>query len=374
MKFSPKNWRDIERIIPFGLIWLLTGWVFILVETAAMGTFDPDSPTIISVNFSVFVFASIAVIFVGLLVGAIEMIFIEDLFRNKSFLHKIIYKLVLYTLIMLVIIAITYPIAASLESGASILDGRVWNKFVQYLASITFLSTLLQMASSMLLCLIYAAISENLGHAVLVNFFMGKYHTPREEKRIFMFLDMKNSTTIAEQLGHIRYFELLGEYYSDFSDSIINHLGEVYQYIGDEVVISWKYQKGLKNNNCIKCFFSMKKALEKRTDHYIRKFGVFPAFKAGMHLGDVTTGEIAALKKDIFFTGDVLNATSRIQGMCNQYEVELLVSSELIEQLSLKDKFSFRSLGQVNLKGRVEPMELYTIDEKSNSNLKQIVG
>ena len=353
----------MARIIPFGVIWLLTGWVFILVETAAMGTLDPDSPTIIGLNFKVFVFASISIFIVGLLVGALEMIFMENLFRNRSFLQKILYKFGVYTLIVLAIIVITYPIAAGFESEISIMDVQVWEKFFRYLASVTFLSTLLQMASSLLLCLIYAAISENLGHSVLTNFFTGKYHTPREENRIFMFLDMKSSTSVAEHLGHIRYFELLSEYYSDLSNAIINHLGEVYQYIGDEVVISWKYRAGLKNNNCIKCFFAMQKDLEKRKGFYMKKFGLTPSFKAGMHVGEVTTGEIGALKKEIFFTGDVLNATSRIQGLCNQHNADFLASGDLIGQLHPDGRFEFKSLGLTRLKGRSEPIDLYAVKE-----------
>ena len=68
-----------------------------------------------------------------------------------------------------------------------------------------------------------------------------------------MFLDMNDSTSIAEQLGHIKYFKLLREFYSDLSEAIINHMGEVCQYIGDEVVISWKVKSGLANGNCVKC-------------------------------------------------------------------------------------------------------------------------
>lgn len=363
MKLSPRTRRNVFRIIPFGIIWLLTGWIFILVETAAMGTIDPDSPTIISLNVEIVIFSSIAITIVGLLVGAIEMIFLENLFRKRSFLRKIIYKLGIYTLLMLIIISITYPIAASFESETSIMDARVWDKFFRYLLSVTFLSTLLQMACSLVLSVLYAGISENLGHAVLTNFFTGKYHTPREEQRIFMFLDMKSSTAAAEQLGHIRYFELLREYYSDLSNAIINHSGEVYQYIGDEVVISWKYQAGLQDNNCVQCFFAMKTDLHKRLGFYKEKFAFSPSFKAGMHLGEVTTGEIGALKKEIFFTGDVLNVTARIQGLCNQYKTELLVSEELVVQLNLKDEFAVKSLGPTVLKGRSEAMEIYAIEE-----------
>lgn len=361
MKLSPKVRRNINRVIPFGIIWLLIGWVSMLVETAAMGTAFPNSNTIINLTLPVFIFSSIAVLMVGLLVGFLEMVWLENLFRKRPFPVKVLYKFGVYTAFLLIIISITYPLAASFESNRSILDSKVWRKFFNFLLSVTFFSTLLQMSFSLLVSLIYAAISENLGHAVLVNFLTGKYHKPQEEHRIFMFLDMKSSTSIAEQLGHIQYFELLREYYSDLSEAIINHAGEVYQYIGDEVVITWKSRRGLENNNCINCFFEMKKDLQKRSSFYREQFGVVPTFKAGLHLGEVTTGEIGALKKEIFFTGDVLNATSRIQGLCKDYQVDLLVSGELIEHLSPTDHIQSKYLGTTQLKGRSKPMDVFTI-------------
>ncbi|NNK73075.1 MAG: adenylate/guanylate cyclase domain-containing protein [Flavobacteriaceae bacterium] len=363
MKLTPKTRRNIARIVPFAVIWLVTGWIFILVETAAMGTVSPDSPTIINLTWTIFLFASISVIIVGLLFGFMELVFVEKLFRERRFLSKIFSKFALYFLMMLVIITITYPIAASFESGLSILDKQVWEKFYRYLGSVTFLSTLLQMACSMFLCIIYAAISEHLGHSVLLNFFTGKYHSPKEEKRLFMFLDMSSSTAIAEKLGHTRYFELLRAYYADLSDAIINHQGEVYQYVGDEVVISWKYKDGLKDNNCIRCFFAMKRGLQQRASYYHEKFDVIPEFKAGVHLGDVTTGEIGALKKEIFFTGDVLNVTARLQSLCKEYQAELLTSGELAQQLHTLEYFKFQSLGNINLKGRSGTMEIFVVEE-----------
>ncbi|MDH3708756.1 MAG: adenylate/guanylate cyclase domain-containing protein [Cyclobacteriaceae bacterium] len=358
---SPRAKRNIARIFPFALIWLVTGWIFMLVEIAATGSLKAQYDEAISLNLMVFVFASTALLAVGLVVGALEMIWLEDLFGKKSFTKKILYKLGLYTVLFLLIITITYPVAASMELKTSILDPRVLDRFLAFLFSVPFLSTLLQMSFSLLLCLFYAGISENLGHGVLTNFFKGKYHQPKEEQRIFMFLDMKSSTMVAEQLGHFKYFQLLREYYDDMSKAIINHGGEVYQYIGDEVVITWETRVGLDNNNCLNCFFAMKADLESRQDYYKSEFGLIPSFKAGLHYGKVTTGEIGALKKEIAFSGDVLNVTARIQELCNHYDAELIISESLVSLLKSKETITLKSLGTINLKGRVEPLNLYAV-------------
>ena len=314
---------------------------------------------------TVFLFASIAIVIVGLLVGAIEVVWLDNLFGKKSFLRKIGYKLVFYTIFLLLVILITYPIAAALESQVSLFDGIIFDKMSDFLHSIEFASTMVSISFSLFVSLFYSEISENVGHGVLMNFFTGKYHKPTEEKRIFLFSDMKSSTAIAEQLGHIKYFELLREYYADFSDAIIRHAGEIYQYVGDEIVISWEYEDGIKANNCINCFFAMKEDLEKRADWYIAAFGVAPTFKAGLHMGDVTTGEIGALKKEIIFTGDVLNTTARIQSLCNEYNVDILVSEDIIAALQLGNDCQIVSLGKKDIRGKEEDLELFTILGKS---------
>lgn len=358
---SPRLKRNLARTIPFAIIWVVTGWVFLAVEMAAMGGVDPSLPTAIRLNWSIFIFATISVAIVGLLIGTLEMVVLAGLFSQQSFAKKIIYKFLFYLAVMLIITAITFPIAASMETGLSLLDSQVWKRFEEFIFSVTFLSTMLQMSFSLILCLIYSGISENLGHSVLTNFFTGKYHSPKEEERVFMFLDMKDSTTAAEKLGHIRYFNLLKDYYADLSNSIVNHEGEVYQYIGDEIVISWDHQKGTRGNNCVECFFSMKSDLQNKAPYYKNKYDFVPSFKAGLHYGLVTTGEIGALKKEIIFTGDILNTTARIQGLCNEHNAELLTSGALIKKLSLTSDYIIHSLGKAELKGKSELVELVSV-------------
>jgi adenylate cyclase len=253
------------------------------------------------------------------------------------------------------------------ELGVSILNEQVWANAAIFFSNFAFWSILMYFTVAVVVCLFYTEVSDNIGQAVLLNFFTGKYHQPVEEERIFMFLDMKSSTTIAEKLGHVKYFSMLKEYYSDLSDPIIQNGGEIYQYVGDEVVVTWKYTEGLINNDCVNCFFAMKKSLSNQTEKYESEFGAVPTFKAGIHLGRVTTGEIGVIKKEIIFTGDVLNTTARIQGLCNKYNADLLVSEKLATSLNLGRTFQFRTLGETELRGRNEKINLLTIEKMSEA-------
>jgi adenylate cyclase len=127
------------------------------------------------------------------------------------------------------------------------------------------------------------------------------------------------------------------------------------------MIISWKLKDGLKNNNSIECFFAMKRALEVQTEKYNSRFGLLPEFKAGLHFGMVTAGEIGSLKKEIIFTGDVLNTSARIQGLCNQYDADLLLSEDLAQIIRLPAKYELRSVGENQLKGRVKTMQIFSI-------------
>ena len=194
---------------------------------------------------------------------------------------------------------------------------------------------------------------------------LGRYHHPREEERIFMFLDMKGSTGIAERIGHIKFFELLHDFFQDITDPILYSGGSIYQYIGDEVVIVWKTANGARNANCIRCFYNIKEAISRKREEYLEKYGVVPDFKAGIHCGMVTIGEIGVLKRDIVFSGDVLNTTARMQSMCNDFGVKILVSSRLLNKIGpAPNRFETKKIGNISLKGKKKKVVLYTIEEE----------
>lgn len=360
-RISPKLKRNISRIFPFGLIWLVISSISTITEVLSTRNQNINPETDITLTLPVFIFANLAILCIGLLVGFIETVVFEKRLRHLSFAKKVLYKLFFYLALILVVIGITYPIAASIESQLSITDPEIWNKMWRFLGSFTFLDTMLQLGFSILVSIFYASISENLGHNVLRNLVTGKYHHPKVENRIFMFLDMKDSTTIAEQLGHVKYFVLLQAYYDIMSDPIINSLGEVDQYIGDEVVITWTTETGVKNNHCLQCFAAIKANLAKHAQSFEQRFGLVPDFKAGIHTGEVTTGEIGALKKEIVYTGDVLNTTARIQGLCNQYQTDLIISDDLLQLLENPIDGSSEDIGELVLKGKSQTVKLHSI-------------
>ncbi|HMC97053.1 MAG TPA: adenylate/guanylate cyclase domain-containing protein, partial [Flavobacteriales bacterium] len=194
-----------------------------------------------------------------------------------------------------------------------------------------------------------------------ISYLTGRYHKPREEMRVFMFLDMRSSTAIAEELGHVKYFQLLNELYADITDPIVYSRGEIYQYVGDEISVSWPLRRGVGRLRCIRCFLDIRTKLQSRAAHYEQRYGLAPAFKAGFHYGQVTTGEVGLVKKERIFSGDVVNTAARIQNSCNEHGVDNLLSKELLDLLRPQAKFRVREIGSIALKGKRHAMSLWTI-------------
>jgi len=177
-----------------------------------------------------------------------------------------------------------------------------------------------------------------------------------------MFMDMKSSTTIAEKLGHIQVSRLIQDCFTDLA-IVKDYKAEVYQYVGDEVVISWSMAKGLEKLNCIRAYFKFQNLLELRSDFYKTKYGFVPYFKAGLNVGDVTIAEVGQIKREIAFHGDTLNTASRIQGKCNEYKKSLLLSQQIKELIEDNEELQINLVGEIMLRGKAQPLNIYSIDE-----------
>jgi adenylate cyclase len=189
----------------------------------------------------------------------------------------------------------------------------------------------------------------------------GRYQQPEAENRIFLFVDLKDSTHLAETLGNDQYSRLVRDFFRDVSPAIAAAHGEVYQYVGDEVVVTWPSATGLTFANCLHCFFDMQRAIAERHEAYQRTYGVVPSFKAGGHGGLVTTVLVGTQHRELVYHGDVLNTTARIQAQCNALGSRFLISAELRRQLGEQPEFQFTALGGQTLRGKAGATELLDV-------------
>lgn len=202
-------------------------------------------------------------------------------------------------------------------------------------------------------------VNEKYAPGVFMDILLGKYIEPKIERRIVMFMDLKDSTPIAEKLGHQQYFKFIREFIYHISNALIEHGGSIYQYVGDEVVVSWLFEKQ-NTRKCMDALIEAKRNLQKKSEHFRRRFGVIPDFRVGIHLGDVTVGEIGVIKKDIAMSGDTMNTTARIRSACSELNQRFIVSKDFKDNVDLKE-WQTESLGIVELKGKNHGIELFSL-------------
>lgn len=205
-------------------------------------------------------------------------------------------------------------------------------------------------------------VDRKLGPGELAKFITGKYHKPREEERIFMFLDLTSSTSHAERLGHIRYSRLLQDCFFDLTDVVTRYNAEVYQYVGDEVVLTWKMNGRRDVRNFLDARFAFRDILNEKSDYYTSTYGFVPEFKTGAHSGRVTVAEVGEVKREIAFHGDVLNTTARITSKCNEVGATFLVSETMLRMMGNGDNYRFQRIGDVELRGKQRAVSLFAVD------------
>jgi len=299
---------------------------------------------------------------VGVIGGTVIVFAWEKWLRTKSYgwaLRSIFWS---YILLFFIVALISGLFFYSGLFNQSISDPKLWQYVVTHMLDIENFENFLFWLIILIGTLVILQVNDKYGSGVFASFLLGRYFHPKKEERIFMFLDLRSSTSIAEKLGEGQYFNFLKEVFQHATPSILYSKGEIYQYVGDEIVISWKTNKGAENANCVQCFFNVQSSVNKKSDYYNEKYGVVPEFKAGLHYGNVMAGEIGLVKREIAFSGDVLNTTSRIQSKCNELGVNILLSKFLLDKLNLRpDTFAPKLMGDIVLRGKQHSLSLYTL-------------
>jgi len=193
------------------------------------------------------------------------------------------------------------------------------------------------------------------GPRVLSNFLLGRYYQPLIEQRIFMFLDMADSTRLAEEMGDLKVQALIKRFFQDVAIPVMRFGGETHRYIGDEVVVTWELYGDARDRRCVDCVMAIRERLEARAARYQELFGVVPEFRVGMHGGEVVASEIGEDKREIVYFGDTINTADRLAAACKATGQSFLISKVLAERIGLPESTRAEPGGPLELGGRDEP-------------------
>lgn len=360
MNIQTKKSRQRTKRVSYIIVgWLLiaTFQVFYDFMVATSFTNDPNRFRLEATLISTWITVAVA----GLIGGLFIIDKIEPWLRKLPFWKALIQLLIFYIFAGFGMIAAGAVFFQSLVFRSWPTDPVVQQEIIYFLTGLDFLKFFIFWGFIFIGTIILLPIYDKYGPGNFRNLLLGRYFHPKEEERIFMFLDIRSSTSIAERLGDQQYFRFIHDFINDATEPIIYTKGEIYQYVGDEIVVSWKMKKGLEDANCVACFFEVQAAIQKASDYYLKHYGQIPTFKAGLHYGTVISGEIGTVKKELAFSGDVLNTASRIQAKCNKHRVDLLLSDDLLALLTLSDNYQVKNIGSIQLRGKAKAIDLSTV-------------
>ncbi|WP_165823952.1 adenylate/guanylate cyclase domain-containing protein [Pseudochryseolinea flava] len=338
------------------LFWTVSAFYFVTIRYFGLGEFAP--PDLDYANVATYA-ASVG-FSIGLLFGLVPLTSAVWFKRRQSFTSVILIGTCCYVAFFAAVIFIASAIGNSMKFASS------------YLFSPDGLIVIFHLTTSSALYHFILQINKKFGPGVLSEYTMGKYFAPKEEVRAFMFLDLKSSTHLAETLEHVTYSKLIQDCYAELTDPLIDHFAHVYQYVGDEVVVSWTMNQSFSANHCINFFYAFQQRLEGKKKYFLKRYGVFPEFKAGTHCGKVTVAEVGEIKTEIAYHGDVLNTASRIQSLCNQFDRKLLISETLLNHLAETHHRSIAFVAEVALRGKESATKVFAaerLDSTSSTSL-----
>jgi adenylate cyclase len=294
-------------------------------------------------------------------IATFEVLYFNKLLKKKPLGFTLLFKTAFYLFNIFFVSSFGVILIISFDADKSLFSNEVLNLFSGYILSTRFIMTMLYWGFAVMIALFILQVSDKFGQGVLISFLLGKYHQPKEEVRIFMFMDLKSSTTYAEKLGHIKYSQMIQDCFFDLTEIVLKHRAQIYQYVGDEVILTWEIKKGLSKNNCLDVFYDYDQLLKNKSDYYKGKYETVPEFKAGLNVGYITAAEVGELKKELAYHGDTINTAARIQDRCNEFQSRLLVPEDLKNQLPDQNKYNFEMIGNITLKGKEKTVNILKV-------------
>lgn len=224
--------------------------------------------------------------------------------------------------------------------------------------SIVFLSAFVFYAVIYFITSVSLEVSKLVGKDFIGKLLLGAYHRPRNENRIFLFIDLTESTKLSKELDLQQYSLLIKEFFRDIDIAMEKHDGEIYQYAGDEMIVSWPDSK-FNYDKAVQAFIKFHEQMKSKRRYYQDQFGVVPTYKAALHSGLVITTWVGRMKRELLFQGEVLNITARLTGLSKKLSYPLLLTKEIADHLSAEFKQQVITAGSYQLKGLIEPVLVY---------------
>ncbi len=177
-----------------------------------------------------------------------------------------------------------------------------------------------------------------------------------------LFCDIRNFTSLAEELSPNEVVHVLNVYYSKMSEVIKKHNGVVNQFVGDEIFVSFGAPVPIENPeiSAVRCAMDMIKKLKdinKSLNGIVKNTMVVGI---GINFGSIIAGNLGSDDRLSYsITGDAVNTAKRIESLTRGIPNAILISENIY--LKTKDVVNVKPWGEIEMKGKQYPVNIYQI-------------
>lgn len=207
-----------------------------------------------------------------------------------------------------------------------------------------------------------------LGPGFFKSYLISKYHQAKIQSAIFLFIDLKGSTSLAEETTPQVFFQYLNDFIYLCEEVIKVHEGKIYKYVGDSIIVVWD-EKRENLQNSYQCMKELVHHIHRNRAYFLKTYQRDLSFTLGIHRGPTTIGEIGYEKKEIGYLSDTINTAQRIQDYNRVLGTEYLLSKEYLHTLrehglAKESEDSFVKYPSISLKGKDRTIDLYAYRKK----------
>jgi|GEM_PF-219726 len=186
-----------------------------------------------------------------------------------------------------------------------------------------------------------------------------------EDDVAILFCDIRGFTTLSETMSPQELMNFLNSYFLRMSEPIHRHSGFIDKFIGDAIMSLFDHPGGTaqaKALDALQAAIDLRHTINIYNQH--RSNSGYPPVDVGIgiHFGPVILGTIGShVRMDTTVIGDSVNIAYRLETLTPRYNVNIIVSSQLLDTSEAKQRYSHRLLDWVRVKGKKNPVEIYEI-------------
>jgi len=196
----------------------------------------------------------------------------------------------------------------------------------------------------------------------------------RRQNLSVFFSDIEGFSTFSENKEPEDLISFLNEYLSEMTKVVFDNKGTLDKYVGDAVMAFWGAPIQMQDHayHACKTALEMQARLKILREKWLSEGQPVIKARMGINSGDVVVGNVGGTQRfDYTVMGDAVNLASRLEGANKQYGTYIMISESTYEMVS--DKFFFRELDNLVVKGRSKPIKGYEVLAFKESDLPENV-